>query len=138
MNWLTPATALLLTLFTLPVTASPDDHRIPVSLNDTQKTYVQGHMKTMLEAISQINQHLANQQPEKVAQLVKDMQQQSHQKKPKGLGKALPDDFRALSRQMNGHWKVLMTPTSDIGKVNGKVADILNQCNACHRSYRLK
>lgn len=117
---------------------APIDQRTQVDLNPVQKAFVLGHMKNMLETIAQINQHLAKQQPERVAQLVKDMQQKSHQQRPKGLGKSFPDGFRAMSKQMNQHWKVLMSPTSDISKVNGKMADILNQCNACHRSYQLR
>lgn len=135
MRTTTLTVTLLLALLSTPAMA---EQREQVTLNDTQKTYVLGHMKTMLEAIAQINQHLADQQPERVAMLVKDMQQTSHQNKPKGLGKSFPDGFRAMSRQMNQHWKALMTPTSDISKVNRELSSILNQCNACHRSYKLK
>lgn len=135
MRTTTLTATLLLALLSTPAMA---EQRKQVTLNDTQKTYVLGHMKTMLEAIAQINQHLADQQPERVAMLVKDMQQTSHQNKPKGLGKSFPDGFRAMSRQMNQHWKALMTPTSDISKVNRELSSILNQCNACHRSYKLK
>ena len=117
---------------------TPADQRQEVSLNPTQKAFVLGHMKNMLETIARINRHLASQQPERVAQLVKEMQQESQKQKPKGIGKSFPDGFRSISKQMNMHWKELMTPTSDVGKVNGKMADILNQCNACHRSYKLK
>jgi len=135
MRTTTVTATLLLALLSTPALAENREH---VTLNDTQKTYVLGHMKTMLEAIAQINQHLADQQPERVAILVKDMQKASHQSKPKGLGKSFPDGFRAFSRQMNQHWKTLMTPTSDISKVNREMSNILTQCNACHRSYKLK
>ena len=140
---------LLLTIVLLvPVMTSPNlayaesatptsDQRTQVVLNSAQEAFVLEHMKTMLETLAQINQHLANQTPDKVASLVKEMQQQSDQKKPKGLGKSFPKGFRTLSQQMNKHWKQLMTPSQDAATINGTVSEILNQCNACHRSYKL-
>ncbi len=118
--------------------AATDDMRTSVALNDTQKSYVLDHMKTMLETIALIQSNLADGKPEQVAHHVQTLQTAARKNHPKGLKSALPEGFRALSKTMNSHWKVLATTTKDASTVNGELAVILNQCNACHRSYSLR
>lgn len=118
-------------------TASAEDYRTPIVLDAPKKTYVLEQMRVMLETIANIQQDLANTQPEHVAPRVQAMQKNAADTLPAGLSNALPGGFRAMSKTMNSHWKTLATPTSNSATINGELANILNQCNACHRSYRI-
>ena len=139
MKLLTVTTAaLLLFTHTGQADTAPIDSRQVVELNKEQQAFVLGHMKSMLETISTIQSDLAQGQAEHVAQRVQALKTNEHQNKPRGLGKSFPKGFRAMSRQMNQHWKVLLEPTTDDKKIQQELHLILNQCNACHRSYQLK
>lgn len=125
-------TALLFTAYTQA------DDRLMVELNGKQQEFVLSHMKSMLETIGAIQQHLADGNPEQVAEQVKELKAHERAVKPKGIGKSFPPGFRAMSKAMNQHWKVLLQPTTNDKKIQQELHLILNQCNACHRSYQLK
>ena len=124
-------------LLVIPATSQADD-RLMVELNPKQQEFVLSHMKSMLETIGAIQLDLAEGNPERVAQRVQALKAGEHKVKPKGIGKSFPKGFRAMSREMNKHWKLLLQPTSDDKKIQQELHLILNQCNACHRSYQLK
>lgn len=126
-------------LTALLFTAYPQaDDRLMVELNGKQQEFVLNHMKSMLETIGAIQQHLADDNPEQVAERVKELKAHERAVKPKGIGKSFPPGFRAMSKAMNQHWKVLLQPTANEKKIQRELHLILNQCNACHRSYELK
>lgn len=130
-------TPLLVTaILHLPLPAQADE-RQPVTLNTTQQTFVLGHMKSMLETIAAIQLDLSQGQPELVAERVMQLKAGERQSKPKGIGKSFPEGFKAMSREMNKHWKALLQPTQDVNNIQQELHLILNQCNACHRSYQL-
>ena len=124
-------------LLVIPATSQADD-RLMVELNGKQQEFVLNHMRSMLETIGAIQQHLADGNPEQVAEQVKELKAHERAVKPKGIGKSFPPGFRAMSKTMNQHWKVLLQPTTDDKKIQQELHLILNQCNACHRSYQLK
>ena len=128
---------LISTLLVMPGVSQADD-RVMVELRPEQQNFVLSHMKSMLETIGAIQLDMAEGNSEKIAQRVRAFKAEEHKIKPRGIGKWFPKGFRAMSKEMNKHWKVLLQPTTDDKKVQQELHLILNQCNACHRSYQLK
>lgn len=130
-------TALMIcTLLLAPLAQA--DTRQPVSLEARQQAFVLDHMKSMLETIGAIQADLAQGKPQQVAQRVQQLKQHESDTKPQRLGRALPAGFRSMSKAMNQHWQVLLQPSQDDKKIQQQLHLLLNQCNACHRSYRLE
>lgn len=126
-------------LLSLPVQAKDhQDNRIMMELQPHQRAFVLNHMKSMLETIGAIQLDLAEGKPELVAERVQALKQKEHKTKPKGLGKSFSPGFRAMSKQMNLHWQVLMQPIQDEKKILQQLHHVLVQCNACHQSFQLK
>jgi len=107
-------------------------------LAPNQQAFVLEHMKSMLETIGQMQFKLAEGKPQEIAPLVQALQKKQKATRPKGIGKSFPDGFRVLSKKMNQHWNNLKQPIHDPKVIHQELNQILNQCNACHRSYQLE
>lgn len=113
------------------------DQRIIVLLEDKQRAFVLGHMRHMLETLTSVQQHMLNNEPEKVHEAVQKMQQNNHENRPKRLGKSFPAPFRAMSKQMNKHWHNLSVKSTDTAFIQKEVVNVMTTCNACHNAYQI-
>lgn len=129
-------TALLglsVAILSLPVHA---EQRQPVELNTQQRDWVIEYMRLMLEATADIQGLLAQGKTELLAERVTRLNQEAALTKPRAIGQSFPEGFRFMAHQMQTDWQVLAdSPTSDQALENSRT--LLNQCNACHRSFYL-
>jgi cytochrome c556 len=111
------------------------EQRMEVNLSPENKQFVLGYMRAMLETLTESQQHLSVQQPLKVAVAAQKLMDQAQ---PVGLGKQLPVAFKAMSKQMNIYWNHLAQPSTDVTFIQENMVAVMQQCNACHRSFVIK
>lgn len=114
------------------------NQRIVVALDAEHKQFALDRMRRMLETLTIIQQSLADNTLEKVAQQVMQMKQYTRQHHPAGMNQGIPAAFRQMNKQMNMHWATLMQTTNDPKLVQGEVISIMHTCNACHRTFRIE
>ena len=120
-------------LFSLPANA---EQRQPVELNTQQRDWVIEYMRLMLEATADIQGLLADGKAELLAQRINQLNQDSALTKPRAIGQSFPDGFRFMAHQMQTDWQLLAdSQSSEQALQNSRT--LLNQCNACHRSFYL-
>jgi len=113
------------------------DHRINIRLDETQRKFVLGHMRYMLQTLTAIQQKLLVDTPDEVHQLVTYMQEKTRKTHPKMLGQLLPDPFKQMSEQMNQHWRNLSVQSNDKIYIQKEVISVMSTCNACHAVYQI-
>ncbi|GAC28959.1 hypothetical protein [Brumicola pallidula] len=119
------------------IESQSSDHRIDIRLNETQRTFILGHMRHMLETLTAIQQELLVDNPSEVHQLVTYMQENTQKAHPKMLGQSLPDPFKQMGRQMNQHWRNLSVGSNDKVYIQKEVVNVMTTCNSCHAVYQI-
>ncbi len=115
--------------------AAEAPQRMQVNLNSEQKAFVLGHMRTMLETLTVTQQLLLDGKPEDVAAQIEKMQLAHQQQRPVGMGMVIPPAFRAMSQSMQPHWQALAEPSDNSEQIQRHVVNLMQICNACHRSF---
>lgn len=124
---------LSLSIFSLPLRA---EERQPVELNEQQRNWVIEYMRLMLETTADIQGLLASGKTELLADRITRLNQEAAQTKPRAIGQSFPEGFRFMANQMQTDWQILAnSPTREQALLNSQI--LLNQCNACHRSFYL-
>lgn len=126
-------------IFTMMVllgfSAYANDNRIPIELNAHQKTFVLGHMRDMLETLTDTQQLLLEGNREAIEARITQLQSHEQAQRPAGLGKQIPPAFRAMAQNMRPHWQVIKDPDSPENEVRQQIVELLRVCNACHRTF---
>lgn len=132
--------ALLVTLcLTWPAAnALAADDRMAVMLNDEQKSFVLGHMRDMLEALTDTQQLLLEGKREELRQRVANLQTREQANRPNGVGQQIPPAFRAMAQSMRPHWQAIQNPDASEEEVRQHVVDLMRVCNACHRTFSIQ
>ncbi len=133
-------TALLVTLCLIwPATSAlAVDERMAVTLNEEQKTFVLGHMRDMLEALTDTQQLLLEGKREELRQRIANLQSSEQANRPKGLGQQIPLAFRAMAQSMRPHWQAIQNPNLSEEEVRQHAVDLMRVCNACHRTFSIQ
>lgn len=132
--------ALLVTLCLIwsAANALAADERMAVTLNEEQKTFVLGHMRDMLEALTDTQQLLLEGKRDELRQRIANLQSSEQANRPKGLGQQLPPAFRAMAQSMRPHWQAIQNPNLSEEEVRQQAVDLMRVCNACHRTFSIQ
>ena len=132
--------ALLVTLcLTWPAAnALAADERMAVTLNEEQKSFVLGHMRDMLEALTDTQQLLLEGKREELRQRITKLQAHEQASRPRGMGKQIPPAFRAMAQSMRPHWQAIQNPVLSEDEVRQHAVDLMRVCNACHRTFAIQ
>ena len=132
--------ALLVTLcLTWPAAnALAADERMAVTLNEEQKSFVLGHMRDMLEALTDTQQLLLEGKREELRQRITKLQAHEQASRPRGMGKQIPPAFRAMAQSMRPHWQAIQNPDLSEDEVRQHAVDLMRVCNACHRTFAIQ
>lgn len=132
----TIALTVMLVLLGAPVQA--EDTRMPVELNAQQKAFVLGHMRDMLETLTETQQYLLEGNREAIRQRITQLQSHEQTARPKGMGQQIPPAFRAMAQSMRPHWQAIQDESLPVEAVQQHVVDLMRVCNACHRTFAIR
>ena len=111
---------------------------MPVQLEAPQKSFVLGHMREMLEALADTQRLLLEGKEEEVAARISQLMNKENTQRPRGLGKQLSPAFRAMSQSMHPYWTALQEPGLSAKEIQQNVVDVMQVCNACHRTFAIQ
>lgn len=118
----------------------PDpDTRSGIGLNKEQAHFLRGQMHELLGAVQGISEGLAENDSGYVAEAATAVSQGGEH--PDGFHEALPDGFRAMSRQTRADFRSIAamasTGASD-GEILARLGETMAVCNSCHSVYRIE
>ena len=122
-------------LVLLGFSAYADDNRMQVELNAEQKAFVLGHMRDMLETLTDTQQLLLEGNRTAIEARITQLQSHEQAQRPAGMGKQIPPAFRAMAQSMRPHWQAIKDPASSENEVRQHMVNLMRVCNACHRTF---
>lgn len=121
-----------------PQEAGPDD-RQGIALDREQAHYLRGQMHELLGALQGISEGLATDDLGHAGAAAAAVAQGGEH--PEGFHDALPDGFRAMSRQNRANFRAIAT-MAEAGASDGdillKLGETMAVCNSCHGVYRVE
>lgn len=126
----------LLAVLQLTATHAFADERELLPLNQEQQQWVKETMRRMLETLGAIQGDLAQENTQAIASRIQQMNQYQNDTKPQRIGRSFPQGFRAMANGMHQQWDALAESAS-VSEALKNSQQLMNYCNACHRSYRL-
>ena len=130
------ALTVMLVLPAAPVQA--EDSRMPVELNGEQKAFVLGHMRDMLETLTDTQQLLLEGDRDAIRERITQLQSHEQAARPRGMGQQIPPAFRAMAQSMRPHWQAIQDDSLPVEAVQQHVVDLMRVCNACHRTFAIR
>lgn len=130
------ALTVMLVLPAAPVQA--EETRMSVELNGEQKAFVLGHMRDMLETLTDTQQLLLEGDRDAIRERISQLQLHEQAARPKGMGQQLPPAFRAMAQSMRPHWQAIQDESLPVEAVQQHVVDLMRVCNACHRTFAIR
>ena len=124
-------------LFSLSTTVQAEDSRIEVSLPQAEHDWVLGHMRSMLEAVADMQGAMAENSSGQRLKAIARMTAHKKETHPDTLHEMMPEGFRAMSKEMQKHWQALRHPDLPLTEQLETMEELLDTCNACHQTYRL-
>ena len=128
--------ALLTVLLSNPVYAA--EERMVIELSSQDKAFVLGHMRGMLEALTDTQQLLLDGDREALKARITQLQSREQDERPQGMGKRLPTAFRVMAQSMRPHWQAIQNPDLSEEEVRQHVVDLMRVCNACHQTFAIR
>lgn len=132
-------TVTVLAMMYLPASRAADP-RQPIVLDETEQAFVLNEMRQYVVSLQQILSALANDDPIAVGQAARSMGMQAMRDAPSTLMGKLPMEFRRLGMPTHKAFDEI-ADAAESGEDNrailGRLGAVLNNCVACHASYRL-
>lgn len=118
--------------------ATDIDPREAVVLNPEQHQFALRQMRELLVTIRNLDEAQAADDQSAMARLASEQGPGANRDHPKGFHEALPDGFRAMSKQMRQSFAGMAADleAGDIAGYNAKRLQALDTCIGCHESYR--
>jgi len=120
--------------------ARAEDTRIPVILNEPEHEFVVAEMRGFVESLQLIMSGLATGDMETVADAAKTSGMFTANRAPDTLGAKFPETFAVLGGETHQLWDQLAAEAEDMGdrlEIQRQLGVMMNNCVACHASYRL-
>lgn len=123
----------------MPV-AGEIDVREAVPLNPAQKDFALAQMRGLLVSLAELDAAEFAEDLEAAQAIAADQGPGQSAAHPDGFHEALPDTFRAMSRQMRqGFGKAAVAAEQGDWQVYAQAkAEVQNTCIACHESFRIE
>ena len=113
-----------------------EDNREVLDLSPEPRRWVIEFMRQMLETLTAVQGKLADGDLPAVQAQVSALETFQKTTKPPRIGRSFPDGFKTMAHSMNDQWQVLGKSES-VSDALRNSQQLMNYCNACHRSYRL-
>lgn len=123
----------------MPVAGGIDAREV-VTLNPTQKDFALAQMRGLLVSLAELDAAEFAEDLEAAQAIAADQGPGQSAAHPDGFHEALPDTFRAMSRQMRqGFGKAAASAEQRNWQAYGQAkAEVQNTCITCHESYRIE
>jgi len=123
----------------MPVAGGIDEREV-VALNATQKDFALTQMRGLLVSLAELDTAEFAEDLEAAQAIAAGQGPGQSAAHPDGFHEALPDTFRAISRQMRqGFGKAAAAAgQGDLQAYAQAKAEVQNTCIACHESYRIE
>jgi cytochrome c556 len=120
------------------VRAPAVDDRIDLGLTAGERAALLAEMRTMLASIQGILQGIGEGDRERIAEAARQSGNRMARATPEGLRAKLPQAFRELGGPTHMMFEELAVraETDDMDTLAGSAAVIMNQCLACHATFR--
>ncbi len=119
--------------------AASDDGRTAILLTESERDFVLGEMRGLLEAVETITHELSEDNMAGVAEAAKSVGMGSAGGEPPTLIVKLPLAFKTLGMSTHNAFDDLAMEAEDMGDgavVLGQLSAILTNCTSCHAGYR--
>ncbi len=116
------------------------DGRAEIALTATDRDIVLAEMRAILGAVQGITQGVAQQDLSVVAQQARSVGLAAMGQVPPSLLQALPLEFKTLGRRLHAEFDQIALDAEQLGDREHtlqQLADVMNQCVACHATFRL-
>jgi len=120
--------------------APASDGRTAIMLSQGEKDFVLTEMRGFLNAVQQIIEGLDEKDMKKVAQSAHAVGMAAMREAPGPLMRKLPMGFKQMGHPLHQAFDDLAQEAEDMGdrgKVLEKLSGLMNNCVACHSTYRL-
>lgn len=120
--------------------AAVTDERQPITLSAADRDMVLAEMRTFLESVEAITQAIASGDTKPAAEAARKSGMAATKGIPKSLMQALPESFRQKGRETHAKFDDIAREAEDMSDkqaMASQLADILANCNACHRQFKL-
>jgi len=122
--------------------ASADlDGRKALYLNDGERQFVLSEMQNYVASLQQLVSALSKNDMQGVADAARPMGMQAMQNAPATLMGKMPDGFRSLGMPTHLAFDQIAQSAeagADANAILSKLAEAMNNCVACHASYRIE
>lgn len=121
-------------------TTESTDNRTEILLNDNERNMVLAEMRAFLASVQQINQGLAENNMERVAEYARKSGKAATAGMPGTLMGKLPLAFKKLGFDTHAKFDQLAMDANDLGDRNHtlqQLSTLLENCVACHAAYRI-
>lgn len=120
--------------------AHAKDTRTPVRLNEIEHEFVLAEMRGFVESVQQVLSGVVEGDMKSVAEAAMRSGKATSNTSPRTLGSKFPSEFAALGSETHYLWDLLAAEATDMGdahEILDQLSRLMNNCTACHASYRL-
>ena len=132
-------TVVLVTTLCMPASRAADP-RQAIVLDESEQAFVLNEMRQYVVSLQRILTALANDDPIALGQAARTMGMQAMRDAPSTLMGKLPMEFRRLGMPTHKAFDEIADAAEsgeDTRAILGRLGTVLNNCVACHASYRL-
>lgn len=122
-------------------TTQSTDGRVIIHLSASERDLVLEEMRAFLESVQKITQAVAANQPETISEYAKKVGKAAQGAVPGTLIGKLPLEFKKLGFDTHTQFDQLALDTESLADSNyalGQLSKLMQNCIACHATYRLE
>lgn len=122
-------------------TVKSTDNRIAIQLTAGERDLILVEMRAFLASVQQITQGIANKDMPLIANSARSVGRAAQQGVPGSLMGKLPLEFKQLGRDTHEKFDLLALDADQLDDENhslGQLSELIQNCVACHATYRLE
>ena len=118
----------------------PNDTRVSIIVSQSNKDFVMHEMRTFVEALHQIHVGIEQNDPALIAKVARASGGSVAGHAPAGLLASIPAEFKTIGFDTHGKFDQIAESAEknfDPKVTRGQVTELLSNCVACHKMYRM-
>ena len=118
----------------------PNDTRVSIIVSQSNKDFVMHEMRTFVEALHQIHVGIEQNDPALIAKVARASGGSVAGHAPAGLLASVPAEFKTIGFDTHGKFDQIAESAEknfDPKVTRGQVTELLSNCVACHKMYRM-
>ena len=118
----------------------PNDTRVSIIVSQSNKDFVMHEMRTFVEALHQIHVGIEQNDPALIAKVASASGGSVAGHAPAGLLASIPAEFKTIGFDTHGKFDQIAESAEknfDPKVTRGQVTELLGNCVACHKMYRM-